>query len=182
MNVTVTKTKIPEVLLLEPKVYGDDRGFFLESYNQRSFAEVGLTQIFVQDNHSRSSRNVLRGLHYQIGRPQGKLIRVVSGSIWDVAVDIRRSSPTFGQWVGEELSGENRRIFWIPEGFAHGFIVTSDSADVLYKATDFYTPSAERTLLWNDPQLGITWPLNGEPVLSQKDREGFLLSQADLFE
>jgi dTDP-4-dehydrorhamnose 3,5-epimerase len=180
MNLIITK--IPEVLLLEPKVFGDDRGFFLESYNQRSFEELGLRRSFVQDNHSRSARNVLRGLHYQLGRPQGKLLRVVSGSIWDVAVDIRRRSPTFGQWVGEELSAENKRIFWIPEGFAHGFIVTSDSADVLYKATDFYAPSHERSLLWNDPQLGISWPLSAEPILSQKDRAGISFSQAELFE
>jgi dTDP-4-dehydrorhamnose 3,5-epimerase len=178
----IKTTKIPEVLLLEPKVFGDDRGFFLESYNQKSFAELGLTENFVQDNHSRSTRNVLRGLHYQLGQPQGKLIRVVSGAVWDVAVDIRRSSPTFGQWVGEELSAENKRIFWIPKGFAHGFIVTSDMADVLYKASDFYAPSCERSLLWNDPQLGIPWPLSGEPSLSQKDRAGISFSQAELFE
>jgi dTDP-4-dehydrorhamnose 3,5-epimerase len=178
----IKTTKIPEVLLLEPKVFGDDRGFFLESYNQKSFAELGLTENFVQDNHSRSTRNVLRGLHYQLGQPQGKLIRVVSGAVWDVAVDIRRSSPTFGQWVGEELSAENKRIFWIPKGFAHGFIVTSDMADVLYKATDFYAPACERSLLWNDPQLGISWPLNGEPLLSQKDRAGISFSQAELFD
>lgn len=178
----VKKTKIPDVLLIEPKVFGDERGFFLESYNQKSFEEFGLQQNFVQDNHSRSARNVLRGLHYQLGRPQGKLIRVVAGAIWDVAVDIRRCSPTFGQWAGEELSSDNKRIFWIPEGFAHGFIVISDSADVLYKATDFYAPSCERSLLWNDPQLGIPWPLSGEPLLSQKDRAGISFSQAELFE
>ena len=175
-------TGIPGVLVLEPKVFGDDRGFFLESYNQKSFAEIGLSSGFVQDNHSRSARNVLRGLHYQLGQPQGKLVRVVAGSIWDVAVDIRRSSATFGQWVGVELTAENKRMFWIPEGFAHGFVVTSDFADVLYKATDFYAPSCEHSLLWNDPQLAITWPLDGEPVLSQKDRDGQLLGQAELFE
>jgi len=178
----VKKTKIPEVLVLEPKVFGDDRGFFLESYNQKSFEEFGLKVNFVQDNHSRSARNVLRGLHYQLGQPQGKLVRVVAGSVWDVAVDIRRGSATFGQWVGEELSAENKRIFWIPEGFAHGFIVTSDSADVLYKATAFYAPSSERSLLWNDPQLGIRWPLSGKPLLSQKDRAGLVLKQAEVFE
>jgi len=178
----IRKAKIPDVLLFEPKVFGDDRGFFLESYNQKSFEASGLKRNFVQDNHSRSVRNVVRGLHYQLGQPQGKLVRVVVGAIWDVAVDIRRSSPTFGQWVGEELSAENKRIFWIPEGFAHGFIVTSDSADVLYKATDFYAPSGERSLLWNDPQLGIPWPLSGEPLLSQKDRAGISFSQAELFE
>jgi dTDP-4-dehydrorhamnose 3,5-epimerase len=178
----IRKTKIPEVLLFEPKVFGDHRGFFLESYNQKSFEASGLKRNFVQDNHSRSVRNVVRGLHYQIGQPQGKLVRVVVGTIWDVAVDIRRSSPTFGQWVGEELSAENKCIFWIPEGFAHGFIVISESADVLYKATDFYAPSGERSLLWNDPQLGIPWPLSGEPLLSQKDRTGISFNQAELFE
>jgi dTDP-4-dehydrorhamnose 3,5-epimerase len=178
----LTKTKIPEVLVLEPQVFGDERGFFLESYNAKSFEKFGLKRVFVQDNHSRSARNVLRGLHYQLGQPQGKLVRVVSGAIWDVAVDIRRSSPSFGQWVGVELSAENKRIFWVPEGFAHGFVVTSDSADVLYKATDFYAPSCERSILWNDPELAIEWPLSGEPLLSQKDRAGQVLSQAEVFE
>jgi dTDP-4-dehydrorhamnose 3,5-epimerase len=178
----ITRTRIPEVAVLEPEVFGDERGFFLESYNQKTFAEIGLGRNFVQDNHSRSVRNVLRGLHYQLGQPQGKLVRVVSGSIWDVAVDIRRSSATFGQWVGVELSAENKRMLWMPEGFAHGFLVTSDSADVLYKATDFYAPGGERSLLWNDPRLAIGWPLAGEPLLSQKDRAGLLLSQAELFE
>lgn len=178
----IRKTKIPEVLVLEPEVFGDDRGFFLESYNQRTFEEFGLRRNFVQDNHSRSARNVLRGLHYQLQQTQGKLLRVVSGAIWDVALDIRRSSPTFGQWVAEELSAENKRIFWVPEGFAHGFVVTSDSADVLYKATDFYLPSSERSILWNDPQLNIQWPLTGEPLLSKKDRDGVLLSRAEVFE
>jgi len=181
-KMNVKKTKIPEVLVLEPKVFGDERGFFLESYNQKCFAEFGLNRNFVQDNHSRSARNVLRGLHYQLGQPQGKLVRVVAGAIWDVAVDIRHSSPTFGQWVAEELSSENKRIFWIPEGFAHGFVVISDTADVLYKATDFYAPSAERSLLWNDPQLSIPWPLSGDPLLSQKDQAGQLLSEAEVFE
>lgn len=178
----IKKTKIPEVFVIEPKVFGDDRGFFLESYNQKSFEAVGLSGHFVQDNHSRSARNVLRGLHYQLGQPQGKLVRVIAGAIWDVAVDIRRSSPTFGEWVAEELSVENKRIFWIPEGFAHGFVVTSDSADVVYKATNFYAPDCERSLLWNDPQLGITWPLSGDPLLSKKDEAGLLFSQAELFE
>ena len=178
----IKKTKIPEVLVLEPKAMGDDRGFFLESYNQRSFAEIGIHRNFVQDNHSRSARNVLRGLHYQIGHPQGKLVRVVAGAIWDVAVDLRRSSPTFGAWVAEELTAENKRMLWIPEGFAHGFVVISDAADVLYKATDFYAPSCERSLLWNDPQLGITWPLSGEPLLSPKDRAGLLLRDAEVFD
>jgi dTDP-4-dehydrorhamnose 3,5-epimerase len=178
----IKKTKLPEVAVLEPKVFADERGFLLESYNQMSFEAIGLGQIFVQDNHSRSVRNVLRGLHYQLGQPQGKLVRVVAGAIWDVAVDIRRSSSTFGQWVAEELSAENKRMFWIPEGFAHGFVVITDSADVLYKVTAFYAPFCERSLLWNDPQLGITWPLSGEPILSQKDRAGTPLSQAVLFE
>jgi dTDP-4-dehydrorhamnose 3,5-epimerase len=176
------RTKIPEVVVLEPEVFGDDRGFFLESYNQKSFEEIGLGRIFVQDNHSRSARNVLRGLHYQLQRPQAKLVRVVSGSIWDVAVDIRRSSPTFGEWVGEELSEENKRMLWIPEGFAHGFLVCSARADVLYKVTDFQAPAAERRLLWNDPQLAIRWPLSDEPLLSPKDRYGLLLSQAEVFD
>jgi dTDP-4-dehydrorhamnose 3,5-epimerase len=178
----ITKTRIPEVVVLEPQVFGDERGFFLESYNQKSFEEIGLGRTFVQDNHSRSARNVLRGLHYQLERPQGKLVRVVSGSIWDVAVDIRRSSPTFGEWVGEELSEGNKRMLWIPEGFAHGFLVSSERADVLYKVTDFRAPSGERRLLWNDPQLAIDWPLRDDPLLSQKDRDGLLLSQAEVFE
>jgi dTDP-4-dehydrorhamnose 3,5-epimerase len=178
----ITRTRIPEVVVLEPKVFGDERGFFLESYNQRSFAEIGLDRTFVQDNHAHSTRNVLRGLHYQLGQPQGKLLRVVAGAIWDVAVDVRRSSPTFGQWVGEELTAENKRMLWVPEGFAHGYVVTSESADVLYKATDFYAPECERSLLWNDPRLGIPWPLSGEPQLSQKDRAGVLLSAAEVFD
>jgi dTDP-4-dehydrorhamnose 3,5-epimerase len=178
----VVQTKIPEVLLFEPKVFGDDRGFFLESYNQKVFRDLGLDRSFVQDNHSRSSRGVLRGLHYQLQQTQGKLIRVVSGAIWDVAVDVRRSSPTFGQWVGEELSAENKRIFWIPEGFAHGFVVLSETADVLYKASDFYAPEHEHSLLWNDPDLGIEWPYQEEPVISAKDKAGFTLKQAKLFD
>jgi dTDP-4-dehydrorhamnose 3,5-epimerase len=176
------KTRIPEVVVLEPKVHGDERGFFLESYNQRDFAEIGLGQNFVQDNHSRSACHVLRGLHYQLGQPQGKLVRVVAGAIWDVAVDVRRSSPTFGEWVAEELTAENKRMLWIPEGFAHGYLVTSESAEVLYKATDFYAPLSERCLLWSDPRLAIRWPLNGEPLLSQKDRAGRLLSEAEVFD
>ena len=176
------RTRIAEVLVVEPKVFGDDRGFFFESYNAKSFEEFGLKRIFVQDNHSRSARNVLRGLHYQLAQPQGKLVRVVSGSIWDVAVDIRRSSPTFGQWVGEELSAENKRMFWMPPGMAHGFVVLSDSADFVYKATDYYAPEFERTILWNDPDLGIEWPLVGEPVLSSKDAAGLPFREADVFE
>jgi dTDP-4-dehydrorhamnose 3,5-epimerase len=178
----IRTTKIPEVFVLEPKVFGDERGFFLESYNQKSFEELGLRKNFVQDNHSRSARNVLRGLHYQLGQPQGKLVRVVAGAIWDVAVDIRRGSPTFGEWVAEELSAGNKRMLWVPEGFAHGFVVTSESADVLYKTTDFYAPACEHSLLWNDPQLGILWPLSGEPLLSQKDRAGIPLSESEVFE
>jgi dTDP-4-dehydrorhamnose 3,5-epimerase len=178
----INRTRIPEVVVLEPELFGDERGFFLESYNKKSFAEIGLGQTFVQDNHSRSARHVLRGLHYQLERPQGKLVRVVAGAIWDVAVDIRRSSPTFGEWVGEELSEENKRMLWIPEGFAHGFLVTSERADVLYKVTDFHWPAGERRLLWNDPQLAVGWPLREEPLLSHQDRAGLLLSQAEVFE
>jgi dTDP-4-dehydrorhamnose 3,5-epimerase len=178
----ITATSIPQVAVLEPRVFADERGFFLESYNRKTFEELGLGKNFVQDNHSRSVRGVLRGLHYQLRQPQGKLVRVVSGSIWDVAVDIRRSSPTFGHWFGTELSAENMQMLWIPEGFAHGFLVTSDSADVLYKATSFYAPADERCLLWNDPQLAIGWPLNGAPLISGKDQAGLLLSQAELFE
>jgi dTDP-4-dehydrorhamnose 3,5-epimerase len=178
----VLKTKIPEVVILEPKVFGDDRGFFMESYNQQLFRDLGIDRNFVQDNHSRSSRGVLRGLHYQLWQTQAKLIRVVSGSIWDVAVDLRHSSPTFGQWVGAELSAENMRMFWIPEGFAHGFVVLSESADVLYKASDFYAPAHERGLLWSDPELNIAWPLAGDPVISAKDSAALLLKDAALFD
>jgi dTDP-4-dehydrorhamnose 3,5-epimerase len=178
----VIHTAIPDVLLLEPKVFGDARGFFFESYNARTFLEViGQQQNFVQDNHSRSAKNVLRGLHYQIQQPQGKLIRAILGEVYDVAVDLRRSSPTFGKWVGMHLSAENRRMAWIPAGFAHGFLVLSDVAEFLYKTTDYYAPAHERTLLWNDPALGIPWPMAGEPVLSEKDRAGQLLKGAELF-
>ena len=178
----VVKTGIPDVLLFEPKVFGDDRGFFFESYNKKVFSDLGLDRNFVQDNHSRSSRGVLRGLHYQLKQTQGKLVRAVVGSIWDVAVDIRRSSPTFGKWVGEELSAENKRLFWIPEGFAHGFVVLSEFAEVLYKASDFYAPSYEKSLLWNDPDLNITWPLDVEPIISAKDKAGLSLRDATLFD
>jgi dTDP-4-dehydrorhamnose 3,5-epimerase len=178
----VVKTRIPDVLLFEPKVFGDDRGFFFESYNKKVLADLGLERDFVQDNHSRSSRGVLRGLHYQLLHTQGKLIRVIAGAIWDVAVDIRRGSPTFGLWVGEELSAENKRLFWIPEGFAHGFVVLSDIAEVLYKASDFYAPGHEQSLLWNDPGLNIKWPLDGEPIISAKDKAGVLLRDAPLFD
>jgi dTDP-4-dehydrorhamnose 3,5-epimerase len=178
----VQATQIAGVLIVEPTVFGDDRGFFLESFNERSMREIGIDAHFVQDNHSRSQRNVLRGLHYQINQPQGKLVRVVRGSVFDVAVDIRRNSPTFRKWVGVELSAENKRMFWLPPGMAHGFVVLSDSADFLYKATDYYAPEFERTILWNDPDLGIEWPLVGEPVLSSKDAAGLPFREADVFE
>ena len=178
----VVRAEIPGVLLLEPKVFGDERGFFFEAYNRRTFREAtGLDVDFVQDNHSRSGRNVLRGLHYQIKQAQGKLVRVISGEIWDVAVDLRRSSPTFGKWTGFALTAESKRTAWIPAGFAHGFVVVSESADVLYKATDYYAPEHERTLLWSDPALGIRWPLRGEPVLAEKDRRGKPLREAEVF-
>lgn len=178
----VTPTTIPEVLLVEPRVFGDSRGFFYESYNERAFREAaGVAVSFVQDNHSRSRRGVLRGLHYQVRQPQGKLVRVVRGAVFDVAVDIRRGSPTFGRWVGAELSEENQRQLWVPAGFAHGFLVLSESADFLYKTTDYYAPEHERCIAWNDPELAIAWPLAGEPVLSANDAKGKLLSQADTF-
>jgi dTDP-4-dehydrorhamnose 3,5-epimerase len=173
---------IPDVLLIEPKIFGDDRGFFFESYNEARFVEaVGKKVQFVQDNHSRSARGVLRGLHYQIKQSQGKLVRVVAGEVFDVAVDIRKSSPTFGRWVGAVLSAENKRQMWIPEGFAHGFVVTSDTAEFLYKTTDYWAPEHERCIAWNDPVLGIDWMLNGAPVLSEKDRLGLRLSEAEVF-
>lgn len=178
----VIRTAIPDVLILEPKVFGDARGFFLESYNARTFREAtGVPVDFVQDNHSRSARNVLRGLHYQILQPQGKLVRVVRGSVFDVAVDIRRSSPTFGQWAGVELTEDNHRQFWVPPGLAHGFLVLSESADFLYKATDYYAPQHERCIQWDDPAIGIRWPLVGEPLLSAKDSAGLTLGEAEVF-
>jgi dTDP-4-dehydrorhamnose 3,5-epimerase len=178
----VISTVIPEVLIIEPRVFGDERGFFMESYNQQAFADkAGITAHFVQDNHSRSGKNVLRGLHYQIQQAQGKLVRAIVGTILDVAVDIRRSSPTFGQWVSCELSAENKRMLWVPAGFAHGFLVTSDVAEVLYKATDFYAPQYERSILWNDPDLAIAWNLDGEPVLSAKDLAGKPLKDAEVY-
>lgn len=177
----VIPTEIPEVLLLEPKVFGDERGFFMESYNKRVLSELGIRHDFVQDNHSRSARGVLRGLHYQVKQPQGKLVRVVAGRVFDVAVDLRRSSPTFGRWVGFELSAENKRLAWIPPGFGHGFLVLSESADFLYKSTDYYAPEHERSVLWNDPAIGIRWPLDGEPLLSAKDRECKLLKDAEVY-
>lgn len=177
----VIKTELPEVLLLEPKVFGDDRGFFMESYNKRVLAELGIRHDFVQDNHSRSAKGVLRGLHYQLQQAQGKLVRVVAGRVFDVAVDLRKGSPNFGRWAGFELSAENKRLAWIPPGFGHGFLVLSDSADFLYKATDYYAPEHECSVLWNDPAIGIQWPLDGEPLLSAKDREGKLLKDAEVY-
>ena len=179
--VQVVATAIPDVRILEPRVFGDARGFFLESYNSRVLHELGIKDAFVQDNHSRSRRGVLRGLHYQIQHPQGKLVRVVSGEVFDVAVDLRRSSPTFGRAVGVTLSQANHRMLWVPPGFAHGFLVTSDSADFLYKTTDFYHPEHERTLLWNDPALNIAWPLSGAPILTPKDAAGTPLAQAEAY-
>lgn len=178
----VIQTSIPEVLILEPKVFGDDRGFFFESYNEQDFIQkTGIDVRFVQDNHSRSAKNVLRGLHYQIQHPQGKLVRVTVGEVYDVAVDIRRSSPTFGKWVANTLSDQNRRMLWIPPGFAHGFLVTSDYAELLYKTTGYWAPSFERCIAWNDPELDISWPLQGEPVLSDKDRLGLRFRDAEVF-
>ena len=181
----VIETALPGLLILEPKVFGDARGFFMESFNARAFAEAtGLDVNFVQDNHSRSAKGVLRGLHYQVEQAQGKLVRVTRGSVFDVAVDMRKSSPTFGQWVGVELSEENRRQVWIPPGFAHGFLVTSDSADFLYKTTDYYAPQFERSLAWNDPTVAVEWPLyllDGPPQLSAKDVAGKVLAECDTF-
>jgi dTDP-4-dehydrorhamnose 3,5-epimerase len=179
----VISTEIPEVLIIEPKIFGDDRGFFFESFNHKAFMEkTGVTAEFVQDNHSKSSKNVLRGLHYQLQQPQGKLLRVVSGEIFDVAVDIRKSSSTFGKWVGCMLSAENKRQFWVPAGFAHGFLVVSETAEVLYKTTEYYAPSHERCILWNDTDLAIDWPLDGgKPILSAKDKAGQTLKRAQVF-
>lgn len=176
-------TNIPEVLIFEPKVFGDSRGFFMESYNQRVFQEAtGWAPAFVQDNHSGSARHVLRGLHYQIRQPQGKLVRVVAGEVFDVAVDIRRSSPTFGQWAGARLSADNKQQMWVPPGFAHGFLVLSDFAEFLYKTTDFYAPEHECCIRWDDPEIGIRWPLQGLPTLSAKDQHGASLREAQLFD
>jgi dTDP-4-dehydrorhamnose 3,5-epimerase len=178
----IVKTAIPDVLIIEPKVFGDERGFFFESFNDRDCQEhVGLKLRFAQDNHSRSARNVLRGLHYQIKQPQAKLVRVVVGEVFDVAVDLRRNSPTFGKWAGTVLSAENKRQLWIPPGFAHGFLVLSESADFLYKTTDYYAPEHERSIIWNDPDIGIDWPLKGEPILAAKDRAGKRLREAETF-
>ncbi|MGC2170896.1 MAG: dTDP-4-dehydrorhamnose 3,5-epimerase [Candidatus Sulfotelmatobacter sp.] len=174
-------TSLPGVFALEPRVFGDERGFFFESYNQQLMAEMGIVERFVQDNHSCSSRNVLRGLHYQVKHPQGKLVRVVDGEVLDVAVDMRRSSPTFGRWEAVRLSGDNKRMLWIPAGFAHGFRVLSEKAHVLYKATDFYAPEHERTLAWNDSQLKINWELDGEPIVSAKDQRGAAFRDAESY-
>ena len=178
----IIKTKIPDVLILEPKVFGDDRGFFFESFNEQSlFDQAGVKARFVQDNHSKSSKNVIRGLHYQIKQPQGKLVRVVVGEVFDVAVDLRRGSPNFGEWVGIYLSAENKRQLWVPPGFAHGFLVLS-AAEFLYKTTDYYAPEHERSLLWNDRDLGIDWPLESDPILSVKDQSGVRFKDAEVFD
>jgi dTDP-4-dehydrorhamnose 3,5-epimerase len=177
----ITPTALPDVLLIEPRVFGDDRGYFFESWNRRAFAAAGIDVDFVQDNHSRSGRGVLRGLHYQIEHAQGKLVRAIEGEVFDVAVDLRRSQPTFGRHVGYVLSAANRRMLWIPPGFAHGFVVLSESAEFLYKTTDYWFPEHERTLLWNDPALHIDWPLRGAPVLAAKDATGRLLADADVY-
>ena len=178
----VTPTAIPDVLVIEPRVFGDARGFFYESFNQKAFNEAtGLSLKFVQDNHSRSAKGVLRGLHYQIKQPQGKLVRVVRGAVFDVAVDIRKSSPTFGKWVGMELSEDNHKQLWIPAGFAHGFVVTSNSAEFLYKTTDYYAPEHERCLAWSDQDIAIDWPLTTQPSLSAKDQQGLALREAETF-
>lgn len=182
MPYTVTPTAIPDVLVLEPKVFGDARGFFFESFNQRDFEQAtGLNVSFVQDNHSKSAKGVLRGLHYQIQHPQGKLVRVVQGEVFDVAVDLRRSSPAFGQWVGKVLSADNQKQMWVPPGFAHGFLVLSETAEFLYKTTDYWYPEHERSLLWNDPDVGIEWPFETQPLLAAKDAAAQFLAQADLF-
>jgi dTDP-4-dehydrorhamnose 3,5-epimerase len=181
-EMNVVRTDLPDVLILEPRVFGDERGFFFESFNRRAFEEAtGLRTDFVQDNHSRSRRGVLRGLHYQVRQPQGKLVRVSEGEVYDVAVDLRRSSPTFGKWTGASLSAANKRMLWVPAGFAHGFLVLSDSADFLYKTTDYYAPEDERCVTWNDPDIGIRWPLEGQPILAAKDQAGVRLKQAEVF-
>ena len=179
----ITRLAIPDVLRIEPRVFGDERGFFYESFHQARFEEaVGRKVTFVQDNHSKSTNNVLRGLHYQIKQPQGKLVRVVAGSVYDVAVDLRRASPTFGQWVGEILSAENKAQVWVPEGFAHGFVVLSETAEFVYKTTDYYAPEHERCIVWNDPSLAITWPISAPPAVSAKDEKGTMFATAEVFE
>ncbi len=178
----IIETEIPDVLIIEPQVFGDERGFFFESYNEKALLEkAGVSAHFVQDNHSRSAKNVLRGLHYQIQQSQGKLVRVIEGAVFDVAVDLRKSSQTFGQWVGVHLSAENKQQLWMPVGFAHGFVVLSDYAEFLYKTTDFYAPQHERSILWNDPDIGIDWQIEGEPILSGKDKAGKLLQDAEVY-
>lgn len=174
----VIESSLAGILILEPKVFGDGRGFFFESFNKRVFAQAGITPEFVQDNYSHSTKNVLRGLHYQIRQPQGKLVRVVQGEIFDVAVDIRKSSPNFGKWTGLRLSEQNKRMVWVPPGFAHGFCVISGEADVLYKTTDYWAPEFEQCIIWNDPQLAIEWPISGVPILSAKDKTGRILKDA----
>lgn len=179
----VTATKIPEVLVIEPDVFGDDRGFFFESFNELEWLEkTGLQTTFVQDNHSRSIHGVLRGMHYQIHQPQGKLVRVVIGEVFDVAVDLRKSSPTFGQWVGDYLSAENKKQLWIPEGFGHGFVVLSEYAEFLYRTTDYWAPQHERCIAWNDTEINIEWPIDFTPTLSGKDQEGVAISEAELYD
>ncbi|QIR36515.1 dTDP-4-dehydrorhamnose 3,5-epimerase [Tolypothrix sp. PCC 7910] len=178
----ITKTEIADLLVIEPQVFGDERGFFYESYNEKVWQEkVGINEHFFQDNHSRSGKNILRGLHYQIQQPQGKLVRVVVGAVFDVAVDLRKSSKTFGQWVGTDLTAENKRLLWIPPGFAHGFLVLSEYAEFLYKTTEYYAPQHERTILWNDPDLAIAWPIAAEPILSAKDKAGKLFRDAEVY-
>lgn len=179
----IISTSIPDILLIEPRIFQDERGFFLESYQKKQFRDAGIDADFVQDNHSKSCRGTLRGLHYQIRQAQGKLVRVIAGEVFDVAVDIRRHSPTFGQWVGDYLSAENKRMLWVPAGFAHGFYVTSPEAEVLYKASDYYAPEWERSIVWNDPSIGIEWPTQGEPpILSTKDSMGKSLAEAEVFD
>lgn len=178
----VIDTALPEVKILEPRVFGDDRGFFLESWNERTFASIGIDETFVQDNHSRSARGVLRGMHYQVDKPQGKLVRVTAGAVYDVAVDLRRSSPTFGKWVGVELSAKNHRMLWVPAGFGHGFLTLEDGTDFMYKCTDLYAPALERCVAWDDPEVGIEWPLDGmTPALSAKDAVGQSLSASECY-
>lgn len=178
----VIATPLKDAVIFEPRVFGDERGFFLESWNARAFAEAGLPSVFVQDNHSRSGRNVLRGMHFQNPGPQGKLVRVIAGAVYDAIVDCRRSSPTCGQWLGAELSAANKRMLWAPEGFAHGFLTLEDGTEFVYKCTTYYTPGNEVCLAWDDPELGIAWPLDGPPLLSEKDRQGVLFSQLPLFD
>ncbi|MDH5691819.1 MAG: dTDP-4-dehydrorhamnose 3,5-epimerase [Gammaproteobacteria bacterium] len=176
-----TQLQIPDVILIEPTVHGDERGFFLESWRQDMFKANGIDAIFLQDNHSKSTKGILRGLHYQLPKPQGKLVRVISGEVYDVAVDLRKSSPTFGQWVGEYLSAENKRSMWVPEGFAHGFLVTSESAEFVYKCTDYYSPDCEHALKWDDEDLKIDWPIEGSPLLSNKDAQALSFNEAEYF-